>query len=615
MATTEQTAPRDSNADEHASQAPVSVNGTPKKGGAPPPKRVLPSRSRRGGPGVGSCETDMMILDTMRRRLENEPLIPATTKFLLTTNSSLVPSTSDAPNFEVEINTHAYGRYFDRPEVQKAYKEQQLIQTPEFTQLDEDASVGGRFRPRVAEDEPADTSDAAYEKRHRKYETFEKRQRLREKEKLKHEQYKLKERIDQLRGMDPSAFLTLPASDFPPPPDVPPDDVVEQNGDGIELGGLHPHGAAQVEGERRRKEMLAIASSLEDRYRTLLNPDKKPPEKKYGSHAVSEVVASDSEPEPEENDEMQEEAAEVEEEEEEEVDELDQSEEADTMLPQRPSYHDESGESEVDFDERDRQRSKGLKLKIKFPPRTPAQLKDALSKSTTKKKKQTTLSPFMKHALEASRKVDDQSPTKMLATTSILTTTAFAPPRARGASGKFLPKGKEHDSASPTKVHPRKRPRTDSLASFTHPTKPTNGESISSGAVRPMRLDSPGSRQYATYAGAAGKQEQTTCVLMAAALRNSAAPNVRKTQRNVLAFGARVPPEIELVRDFEVPEWVLNQDTEDDAQDELSLDGGPPDEYRSLSRDFKRESVASERNGLLSRANEEDTVQIAYLEQ
>ncbi len=31
-------------------------------------KRVLPTRSRRGGPGVGTCETDVMILDTMKRK-------------------------------------------------------------------------------------------------------------------------------------------------------------------------------------------------------------------------------------------------------------------------------------------------------------------------------------------------------------------------------------------------------------------------------------------------------------------------------------------------------------------------------------------------------------------
>ena len=38
----------------------------------PPPssrqKRVLPSRSRRGGPGIGNCDVDLMILDAQKRR-------------------------------------------------------------------------------------------------------------------------------------------------------------------------------------------------------------------------------------------------------------------------------------------------------------------------------------------------------------------------------------------------------------------------------------------------------------------------------------------------------------------------------------------------------------------
>ena len=99
------------------------------------------------------------------RAVENEPLIPATTPFLLTTNSALVaslasnagastststPTTSEAGH--AQLNTLAYGRYFDRPEVRKAYMEQQLIQTPEFTELPQDAHVGGRFRPRHSED-------------------------------------------------------------------------------------------------------------------------------------------------------------------------------------------------------------------------------------------------------------------------------------------------------------------------------------------------------------------------------------------------------------------------------------------------------------------------------
>jgi hypothetical protein len=117
-----------------------------------------------------------------------------------------------------------------------------------------------------------DTSDIAYERRHRKYETFEKRQRLREKEKLKHEQYKLKERIEQLRVMDNSAFLALPTSSFSPAPGVSEEDAAT----GLTaLPGAHVNGAATYnEGERRRKEMLDIALALEARFRVLLPPER-----------------------------------------------------------------------------------------------------------------------------------------------------------------------------------------------------------------------------------------------------------------------------------------------------------------------------------------------------
>lgn len=86
--------------------------------------------------------------------VENEPLIPVDTRFLLTTNSSLISSSSSstATPFELELNSHAYERYFDRPEVLESYKAQLTIQTPEFSNLTEDASVGGRFRPRIHED-------------------------------------------------------------------------------------------------------------------------------------------------------------------------------------------------------------------------------------------------------------------------------------------------------------------------------------------------------------------------------------------------------------------------------------------------------------------------------
>ncbi|KAF5388517.1 hypothetical protein D9757_004694 [Collybiopsis confluens] len=241
---------------------------------APLKKRVLPSRSRRGGPGVGNCDADILILETSRRQWENEPLIPKDTQFFLSTTLALAPPESPAPS--QKINSRGYERYFERPEVIKAYQEQQLIETPEYwSTVDDQGDPGAniqmsRFRPRIDESQAVDTSDEAYHQRHRKYEKFEKRQRLREKEKLQHEQYKLHERVEQLRVMDYSAFLALPASNFSTPPAQL--QIDDANGSSL------LNGSAIAEGERRRSEMLAVAESLEARYRTLLPPRpwKKP---------------------------------------------------------------------------------------------------------------------------------------------------------------------------------------------------------------------------------------------------------------------------------------------------------------------------------------------------
>ena len=49
----------------------------PQKQGMQTRKRVLPSRSRRGGPGVGGCDVDVMILETRKRRRTHRSLPPA----------------------------------------------------------------------------------------------------------------------------------------------------------------------------------------------------------------------------------------------------------------------------------------------------------------------------------------------------------------------------------------------------------------------------------------------------------------------------------------------------------------------------------------------------------
>ncbi|KAJ7269408.1 hypothetical protein B0H12DRAFT_1095652 [Mycena haematopus] len=251
-----------------------------------PQRRVLPSRSRRGGPGVGS-EVDIAIWNAQSNKLENEPLVPADTPFVLKTNDTLELAAAEFSSVGGSgLNQRAYESYFDRPEVLKAYREQTIIETPEFTNIADVSSVGSRLRVRTTEENNADL-DAVYEKRHKKYEKFEKGQRLREKEKLKHAQYKLKERIEQLRGMDNSAFMAAPASLFSVPPGVP--EFLEE--DPI-LGGINGN-PAYLEGERRRKEMLMNAQALEERYRVLLPPDRQ--KKPAGQAGMNLTTDPDSE--------------------------------------------------------------------------------------------------------------------------------------------------------------------------------------------------------------------------------------------------------------------------------------------------------------------------------
>ncbi|KAI0640067.1 hypothetical protein C8Q77DRAFT_1152972 [Trametes polyzona] len=494
-------------------------------------KRVLPTRSRRGGPGVGSCETDVMIIETMKRKAESEPLIPASTKFLLTTNAALLPPASES--FEAQLNTHAYGRYFDRPEVQRAYKAQQLIQTPEFTELPQDAHVGGRFRPRGSEDDAVDTSDAAYEKRHRKYESMEKRQRLREKEKLKHEHYKLKERIDQLRAMDSSAFLILPASDFSAHggTGTPGPSGQDEDNTSFQLDAANLHGAAAYhEGERRRKEMLETALQLEQRYRTLLPPDKpwvKKTVEKPPSQATSASVVKVEDEDDEGEDEVDEEAG---------GDEVDDEDEAgeNEHEANEPEAEDD-GESEIDPEEleRERERSKKLKLRIKFPPRMLASKQEQKPPPPPSRGggKQITLSPFFKH--HAGGKGHAHSP---------LRSASYTASEATSKRGRYSDSVDTADSLHQASAPSAKRQRVHHSA----PVKKPKGSKASTNGAESV-----------SSSGLAGKKEPAACVLMVAAVRQASAPTARKTQRHVTAFGVRLPPDLEEVRDFEIPDWVL----------------------------------------------------------
>lgn len=274
---------------------------------------------------------------------------------------------------------------------------------------------------------------------------------------MKHEQYKLKERIEQLRAMDASAFLALPATSF----SVPPGAVQNENGHDESYPGAPVNGAAVCnEGERRRDEMLEIASKLEERYRTLLPSEKKSyfDQKKASRQGSVLIHPSTSQEE--------------------------------SIANGRPS------EATVPT-----KANTPLVLKIKVPKQS------GFSRSAS-------ITPLPKSIMLplSSPSKPQQSPAK---------------PISRASS----------ETESVESERPRKRVR---------PSHPDQAYSPSS---TPEHVPRP------SHPGPAPKPEP--CVLMLAAIRTSSAPSARKTQRHVTAFGTKVPQEIEILRDFELPEWIV----------------------------------------------------------
>lgn len=405
-----------------------------------------------------------------------------------------------------------------------------------------------------------DTSDATYEKRHRKYEAFEKRIRLREKEKLKHEQYKLKERIDQLRAMDGGAFLSLPATSFSPAPGQ--HDNSEDNR--LALPGARSGAAVHNEGERRRKEMLDVASYLEERYRILLPPDRfrKAPGPSNNTPAELEGVVY--------------------------VDTDNNAELGDELL--------------METAPRDSEKKQSEKLKSKFKIGGKPGRQGRLS---TKRKKSLSLlranndevPEFVSLAPEAT----DHEPTPVLSSPSPRSEAASRPttpisnpdivvlePNSRDVTLAPQEEREENPdiplsaapSPSPVVVSPaassespelapvrrgRKRVKLSSplpSASSRKATRATSVppiESIPDFAPQRVSQTRKQSPKHVSYAGIAGKTERTRSLLMVAAVRSSG-NTARKTGRHITAFGDKIPLAVGAVEEYPIPPWVLPAD-------------------------------------------------------
>ncbi|KAF9270652.1 hypothetical protein L218DRAFT_1072043 [Marasmius fiardii PR-910] len=554
-----------------------------------PQRRVLPSRSRRGGPGVGNCEADQMILDVNRRKPENEPLIPENTRFFLTTNAALAPPELDTiPQL---FNSRANERYFDRPELLKACRQQQEIEVPEYENVTEKDTVGGRFRPRGSEDGIVDTSDAAYERRHKKYETFEKRVRLREKEKLRHEQYKLHERIEQLRAMEYSAFLSLPASAFSPAPGRIEGDDIE--GPGISgLPGAHINGAAAMnEAERRRQEMLDAAQVIESRYKMLLPPDRV--RKVNGSTSSTPILPASSPP----------------------------PELSDIPIPTRAyaakAYRREpTDEGESEIDEKDEvlessppppEKPKQPRLLIKInrsaintptpPVSTTVSANTKVAKQHTKRVPKPQPQPELNGVFSADTPMSSPD-------IAVLETSAPSPPAKKRGKKRPRPDDAE-DAPEPTSAPPvhRKKsksqpvldkegtsfvpahralsqsktipqqnefvapptPHSESGPSFNKETSVPPiaflDESASAPVPRRRGTSSHPARIRSTSAAPRARPlpPPKTCILVVTAERHSI-QRVSRKGRNTNAFGCKVPAEIDMELDYELPLWILQDD-------------------------------------------------------
>ncbi|WVQ95924.1 hypothetical protein IAU59_003023 [Kwoniella sp. CBS 9459] len=199
---------------------------------AGPSRRVLPARIRRSaGGGEGMREVEEMIVDWLERWGEPTATPPDDLPFHLTSIplSFVQPPPKHISSAQPEpppITLTPTRKKADTQEEAKLGKEEK-IEVPSWVMVRageddeeearEELEMTGRGRQRgvagivspvkrlrrggIGDEPDEDTSDAYYMQLHKKYEVFERRQRIREKETLQFERYKMRSRIDLLRNM------------------------------------------------------------------------------------------------------------------------------------------------------------------------------------------------------------------------------------------------------------------------------------------------------------------------------------------------------------------------------------------------------------------------------
>ncbi|WVQ77516.1 hypothetical protein IAR50_007202 [Cryptococcus sp. DSM 104548] len=242
-----------------APQAPKTP-GTPldpKGKGKAVERRVLPARIRRatGGGAEGMRDVEEMIIDWVQRWGEPVTAPPDDMPILVTTIpldllqppvATLNPSNPNAPSITLTPTRPSVSNHPFPPadtasatttttgivdhDGEQRLKKEEMIETPgwvmvkpgddDMEEAREELEGGGVGRVKVntspvkrlrkVHDEPEeDTSDAHYAALHRKFEAFERRQRLREKEKLQFERYKMGNRIELLKQVARPSWASI----------------------------------------------------------------------------------------------------------------------------------------------------------------------------------------------------------------------------------------------------------------------------------------------------------------------------------------------------------------------------------------------------------------------
>lgn len=207
---------------------------------------------------------------------ENQRILPEGCVIILSADSYHLTQAYEASPEDVGMDSISF---FSDPDVAQACRAKALIETPEF-KLRDDSSQMGKTRGGALKSEE-DTSDAAYERRHRRPDNLEKKQRRLEKERLVRDRQKLRERIEQLRTVDPRMLVPIiaareqqrqnaSASTGDPAPSGP-----SLRGAEAAMGLGKQHISAEASAnlrkvERLRKELIAEATETLLRYDALL---------------------------------------------------------------------------------------------------------------------------------------------------------------------------------------------------------------------------------------------------------------------------------------------------------------------------------------------------------